>query len=43
MFKGWILGVCYYSWEGYKRAYNDAVQKGLLKDDKGRKITKLLD
>ena len=40
MFKGWVLGVMYDSWKSYKEAYNRAVDKGLLFDKKGRKITK---
>ena len=43
MFKGWVLGVCYYSWNGYKEAYNKAVLSGRMFDEKGNKITKLLD
>lgn len=42
MFKGKILGVWYYSWHTYRKAYNDAVLAGKLFDEKGRKITKLL-
>lgn len=41
MFKGWILGIMYHTWEGYKRAWNEAVLAGKLFDDKGRKITKI--
>ena len=42
MFRGWVLGVCYYSWHTYKEAYNRAVLDGKMFDKKGRKITKLL-
>lgn len=41
MFRGRLLGHDYFSWESYKNAWNEAVRKGLLYDDKGRKITKL--
>ena len=42
MFIGTILGVTYYSWEGFKDAWNEAVRNGRLFDKKGNKITKLL-
>lgn len=42
MFKGYVLGVCYRTWNGYKQAYNEAVLYGKLFDKNGRKITKLL-
>lgn len=41
MFRGEILGVMYYSWGAYKRAWNKAVLDGKLFDTKGRKITKI--
>lgn len=41
MFRGEILGVTYYSWGTYKKAWNDAVRQGKLFDKNGRKITKL--
>lgn len=41
MFRGEVLGIMYYTWGAYKKAWNDAVRAGKLFDDKGRKITKL--
>lgn len=41
MFRGEILGVMYYTWNAYKRAWNEAVRSGKLVDKKGRKITKI--
>lgn len=41
MFEGWVLDVCYHTWGAYKKAWNEAVKKGLLFDKNGRKITKL--
>lgn len=41
MFRGEILGVMYYSWGSYKKAWNDAVRQGKLIGKNGRKITKL--
>lgn len=41
MFRGEILGVMYYSWNGYKKAWNEAVLAGKLFDKNGRKIIKL--
>lgn len=43
MFKGYVLGIWYYSWSSYKEAYNKAVLDGKMFDKKGRKIIKLLD
>ena len=42
MFKGWVLGFCYYSWDSYKKAYNNAVLEGKIFDKHGRQVTKLL-
>ena len=41
MFKGSVLGVMYYTWSSYKKAWNKAVLEGKLFDAKGRKITKI--
>ncbi len=41
MFKGKILGIVYYSWNNYKKAWNEAVLAGKLFDEKGNKITKI--
>ena len=43
MFKGWVLGVCYHSWESFKEAYNKAVLNDNLYDKSGKKITKVID
>ena len=42
MFKGYVLGVCYYTWNSFKQAYNKAVLDGRIFDKNGRKVTKLL-
>lgn len=42
MFKGYVLGICYYTWSSYKQAYNEAVLDGRIFDKNGRKVTKLL-
>lgn len=39
MFRGEVLGKTYYTWQSYKNAYNEAVEKGLLYDKNGRKVT----
>lgn len=41
MFRGEILGVIYYTWNAYKKAWNKAVREGKLVDRKGRKVTKM--
>lgn len=41
MFKGEVLGVMYYTWNAYKKAWNEAVREGKLLDRKGRKVTKM--
>lgn len=41
MFRGEILGVMYYTWNAYKKAWNKAVREGKLVDRKGRKVTKM--
>lgn len=41
MFEGCVLNVWYHTWGAYKKAWNEAVKKGLLFDKNGRKITKL--
>lgn len=41
MFRGEILGVMYYSWNAYKKAWNEAVLDGKLFRSNGRKATKL--
>ena len=43
MFRGTVLGITYYTWEGYKNAYNEAVLEGKLFDKNGNKITKVLN
>lgn len=43
MFRGTILGITYYTWGAYKRAWNEAVEAGRLLDKKGRKITRLYE
>lgn len=43
MFKGWILGIEYNSWESYKNAWNEAVLEGKLFDKNGRKVTKIYE
>lgn len=43
MFRGSILGVTYYTWGAYKRAWNEAVKTGKMFDKKGRKITRLYE
>ena len=43
MFRGSILGITYYTWEYYKRAWNDAVKTGRMFDKRGRKITRLYE
>lgn len=40
MFQGYVLGVCYYTWSAYKKAWNLAVKEGKLFDKNGRKITR---
>lgn len=40
MFRGEVLGVMYYTWGAYKKAWNEAVRAGKLLDKNGRKITK---
>lgn len=40
MFRGEILGVTYYSWSAYKKAWNEAVLAGKLFDKNGKIITK---
>lgn len=42
MFEGWVLGVKFYTWSGYNKAYNEAVSNGLLKDKNGKAIVKKL-
>ncbi len=42
MFKGYVLGRLYHTWNSYKNAYNKAVLDGKLFDKNGRKTTKLL-
>lgn len=39
MFRGEVLGVVYYSWFTYKKAWNEAVLDGKLFDSKGKRIT----
>ena len=43
MFRGMVLvlGIMYYTWGSYKKAWNEAELAGKLFDDKGRKITKI--
>lgn len=41
MFRGEVLGVMYYSWNAYKKAWNEAVLAGKLFDKNGKKITKM--
>lgn len=41
MFRGCVLGITYYSWFAYKKAWNQAVLAGKLFDKNGRKITKI--
>ena len=41
MFRGSVLGIMYYSWGSYKKAWNEAVLAGKIFDDKGRKVTKI--
>lgn len=43
MFRGTILGITYYTWGAYKRAWNEAVEEARLLDKKGRKITRLYE
>lgn len=43
MFRGTILGVTYYTWGAYKRAWNEAVLAGKLFYKNGRKVTKLYE
>lgn len=40
MFRGEVLGVMYYTWGAYKKAWNEAVRAGKLFDKNGRKVTK---
>lgn len=41
MFRGEILGVMYYTYGAYKKAWNKAVLAGKLFCRNGRKVTKL--
>jgi hypothetical protein len=43
MFRVCFNDVWYHSWESFKKAWNDAVRKGELFDENGRKITKLYE
>lgn len=38
MFRGEVLGVVYYSWLAYKKAWNEAVLAGKLFDSKDKRI-----
>lgn len=42
MFRGYVLGRLYHTWNSYKNAYNKTVLDGKLFDKNGRKVTKLL-